>query len=85
MEYAVTQARQNQGLEYLREMDGCEMAEVLQMKNIPRHGKWVSEDVLKEETDKALELGLVEGEVRKAVMLKAKEFFVDAVQGKLVP
>ena len=84
VEYAVTEARMRQGVGYLREMDGCEVSEVLQMKNIPRHGKWVVEDVTKEEGDRVVEMGIPEGDVRKAVMNRAKEFFVAAVQGRVV-
>ena len=84
VEYAVTEARMRQGVGYLREMDGCEVSEVLQMKNIPRHGKWVVEDVMKEEGDRVAEMGIPEGDVRKAVMNRAKEFFVAAVQGRVV-
>lgn len=73
VQYAVTNSRMQQGLSYLKETGELEF---LQMRNIPKHGRWVLEDALKEEGYILEEMGLSKSDVGKAVMHAAKAFFL---------
>lgn len=69
-EYAVTERRLEQGLEYLREM-----GEEIDESNVNMFCKWVCDDALAEERNKAEEMGVSMKAVRKVVVSNAKAWF----------
>lgn len=75
IEYAVTENRLNQGLEYLRE-NHLE----LDVKNIGTFIKWIIGDVMKEEIDTIQENGLNEKGVPKLIGNKAKKWFFNKMK-----
>ena len=75
IEYAVTENRLNQGLEYLKE-NHLE----LDTKNIGTFIKWIIGDVMKEEIDTIRENGLSEKGVLKLIGNKAKKWFFNKMK-----
>ena len=75
IEYAVTENRLNQGLEYLKE-NHLE----LDTKNIGTFIKWIISDVMKEEIDTIRENGLSEKGVPKLIGNKAKKWFFNKMK-----
>ena len=75
IEYAVTENRLNQGLEYLKE-NHLE----LDVKNIGTFIKWIVSDVMKEEIDTIRENGLSEKGVPKLIGNKAKKWFFNKMK-----
>lgn len=75
IEYAVTENRLNQGLEYLKE-NHLE----LDVKNIGTFIKWIISDVMKEEIDTIRENGLSEKGVPKLIGNKAKKWFFNKMK-----
>lgn len=75
IEYAVTENRLNQGLEYLKE-NHLE----LDVKNIGTFIKWIVNDVMKEEIDTIRENGLNEKGVPKLIGNKAKKWFFNKMK-----
>jgi hypothetical protein len=72
---AVLPARLEQGLDYLREMNLT-----IDMKNLGTYLKWVIQDVLKEDGDAIVHLGLDAGLVKKTISSKAKAFFFKIIK-----
>ena len=75
IEYAVTENRLNQGLEYLKE-NHLE----LDVENIGTFIKWIVGDVMKEEIDTIRENGLSEKGVPKLIGNKAKKWFFNKMK-----
>lgn len=75
IEYAVTENRLNQGLEYLKE-NHLE----LDTKNIGTFIKWIVGDVMKEEIDTIRENGLSEKGIPKLIGNKAKKWFFNKMK-----
>lgn len=68
VDYVLTPARLNQGLENVSEVDIKQMGEYL---------RWIAGDVMKEELDTIEENGLTWKEVAKYVQTRARKFFQD--------
>lgn len=68
VEYVVTPARLNQGLENIDEIDIKQMGEYL---------RWIAGDIMKEELDTIEENGLTWKDVAKFAQSKARRFFQD--------
>lgn len=75
IEYAITENRLNQGLEYLKE-NHLE----LDTKNIGTFIKWIIGDVMKEEVDTIRENGLSEKGISKLIGNKTKKWFFNKMK-----
>lgn len=75
IEYAVTENRLNQGLEYLKE-NHLE----LDTKNVGTFIKWIIGDVIKEEVDTIRENGLSEKCISKLIGNKTKKWFFNKMK-----
>ena len=71
VDYAVTENRLNQGLDYFKEMHLD-----VDVKNTSQFIKWVTSDVYKEELDTVVENGLEWKAVAKSVADKARQWFM---------
>ena len=71
VDYAVTENRLNQGLDYFKEMHLD-----VDVKNTSQFIKWVTSDVYKEEFDTVVENGLEWRAVYKSVADKARQWFM---------
>lgn len=70
VDYVVTEGRLQQGLENVPEVE---------MAHVGTYLKWISQDILKEETDTLEANELTWKEVSKYVMSRAREFFINKV------
>lgn len=77
IDYAVTENRLNQGISYLRENNFD-----ISVKNMSEFIKWVSNDIIKEESDVLTSNNLDYKKVGGKVALKAKEFFLKNCSAK---
>lgn len=73
VEYAVTENRLNQGLDYLREMKID-----IDVKNTGEFIRWVVGDIMKEELETMIASNLEPKTVNSVVARKAREFFLSA-------
>jgi hypothetical protein len=73
--YAVTESRLNQGLDYLREQHL-----EIDTKNTGAFLKWISNDVMKEESDTMSANGLDIKHVGSALSKKAREWFMNHLE-----
>lgn len=78
IDYAVTENRLNQGIEYLKEMN-----KELDISSIGDFLKWLANDVLKEEQDVITENGLDNDlkAIMKSVSNKGRKWFMDKING----
>jgi hypothetical protein len=77
VEFSVTPNRLNQGLAAIEEM-----GHMIEMKSIPHFLKWIGQDV-KRECEADLEASNLEWKsVSKAVMVKARGFFIEEMGGR---
>lgn len=82
VDYAITEARFEQGIEYLREMGLLEIGPKAK-KCAPHFVKWLETDVVKEEWEKMVEIGVEEQKVRNVIGTRAREWlfnYLDKVQ-----
>ena len=70
IEYACTENRMRQGLDYLREQQLT-----LEMKNVGTFLKWLSNDIIKEEKDTMQQSNIDSKDVMRAVSNKARRWF----------
>ena len=73
VEYAITEARLDQGLAYLEEMN-------ISIENTGRYISWVVKDVLKEETHTLEDMGLKENDVKTELTKYAREGWKDRLK-----
>lgn len=71
VDYAITEARFEQGIEYLREMGFLEQGKGSTMQFV----KWVENDVIEEEWEKMIEIGAEEKKVRGVIGTRARGWF----------
>ncbi len=78
IDYAVTENRLNQGIEYLKEMN-----KELDISSIGDFLRWLANDVLKEEQDVITENGLDNDlkAIMKSVSNKGRKWFMDKING----
>ncbi|RPA91831.1 hypothetical protein L873DRAFT_1751434 [Choiromyces venosus 120613-1] len=74
VDYAITEARFEQGIEYLREMGLFEHGRNGK-RSTPQFTKWVENDVIEEEWEKMVELGAEEAKVRRIIAERARNWF----------
>lgn len=74
VDYATTEARFEQGIEYLREMGLLEFGPKAK-KCTAQFVKWVENDVIEEEWEKMVEIGAEERKVRNVIGSRAREWF----------
>jgi hypothetical protein len=70
VEYACTENRMRQGLEYLREQQLT-----IEMKNVGTFLKWLSNDIIKEEKDTMQQSNIDPKDVMRGVTNKARRWF----------
>ncbi|CAF1498923.1 unnamed protein product, partial [Rotaria magnacalcarata] len=70
VEYACTENRMHQGLDYLREQQIT-----IEMKNIGIFLKWLINDIIKEEKDTMEESNIDPKDVGRGLQMKAKTWF----------
>lgn len=75
IEYAVTDNRLNQGLDYLKE---CNLP--IEMTSTGEFIKWVMKDILKEELETMNASGIEPKDINGSVAQKAKLFFINKVK-----
>jgi hypothetical protein len=71
IDHAITEARFEQGVEYLREMGLLEQGKGSTMQFV----KWIENDVIEEEWEKMVEIGAEEKKVRGVIGTRAREWF----------
>lgn len=78
IDYAVTENRLNQGIEYLKEMN-----KELDISSIGDFLRWLANDILKEEQDVITENGLDNDlkAIMKSVSNKGRKWFMDKING----
>lgn len=74
VDYILGEARLDQGLEYLKEMNIP-----LTMKGIGEYLKWINTDCIKEDMDVIEESGLEWKDVCKEITNRAKKFYIDSI------
>lgn len=82
VDYAITEARFEQGIEYLREMGLLELGPKAK-KCTPHFVKWLEADVIEEEWEKIVEIGVEEQKVRSVIGVRAREWlfnYLDKIQ-----
>lgn len=83
VDYAITEARFEQGIEYLKEMELLELGPKAK-RCTAQFVKWVENDVIEEEWEKMVEIGAEERKVRNVIGSRAREWFfryLDEAQG----
>lgn len=74
VDYALSESRLDQGIQYL-----IETGHDLSILNLGVYLKWVSQDILEEETDVLTESGLEWKEVVKVINNQAKSYFMNGL------
>lgn len=72
VDYAVTERRLEQGVEYMREMK-----KAIDKANLGEYVSWVVQDTLREESEALQEMGANRKEAKKIIAEKAKKFWFD--------
>ncbi|KAG0638743.1 hypothetical protein HOY80DRAFT_144583 [Tuber brumale] len=73
-DYAITEARFEQGIEYLREMGTLEHGRNAR-RSTSQFTKWVENDVIEEEWERMVELGVEEAKLRRVIAERARNWF----------
>jgi len=74
VDYAITEARFEQGIEYLREMGILEHGRNGR-RSTAQFTKWVENDVIEEEWERMVELGVEEAKLRRVIAEWARNWF----------
>jgi hypothetical protein len=74
VEYAVTENRLNQGIEQVFTINNGAKPDIKKIRNFLT---WITSDIAKEENETLKENNLIPEDVEKAVMAKAREWFID--------